>query len=629
VSEKVRADFGDGAPAVLVDPGTPVVEAAALAGIELQTPCGGRGKCRQCRVVALGDGLTPPDAVELAALSTEEIADGIRLGCRARLVTDATIRVPESSRISSTTVLEEGLVEAVELDPNVRLARASAPEPVLEDQRADLRRVAMAIGGGSGQDCTIADLALLRELPQRLRDAAFEPVVVTIGDRIVEVLSGAAERRAYGCAVDIGTTTVVAYLVELGQGRRVGTGAAPNPQGGHGADVVSRVEYADTGAAALQELQDEAVGVVNHVIGEACEEAGGIQRDDLYEVTVVGNTCMIHLFLGLTPHYVARAPYIPVVDQPLCLSPRETGVEMNPRGEVYILPNIAGWVGADTVGGLLATRLAESSGPTAAMDIGTNGEVMLWSGEESLVCSTAAGPAFEGAQIAHGMRAARGAVEHVRLGEQGVEVETIGDEPAVGICGSGLLDSLAVLLDLGVVDQAGKMADAAAAAVLPEHVQSRLGGEGNDRHFVLVPPEQAGAGQPIVVTQRDVRQLQLAKGAVRAGLEVLFAEAGIAAADLQRVLLAGAFGSYLERRSAVRIGLVPPMPLAQIIPVGNAAGAGAVLALVSRRERKSAARIAREVRHVELSSRPDFQMQFMETMLFPDAQEAGSGSGGR
>jgi uncharacterized 2Fe-2S/4Fe-4S cluster protein (DUF4445 family) len=325
---------------------------------------------------------------------------------------------------------------------------------------------------------------------------------------------------------------------------------------------------------------------------------------------------MEHLFLGLSPRNLARAPYISVIDEPLRLGARDAGLRINPGGEVFLLPNIAGWVGADTVGALLATRLAESPGPALAIDMGTNGEVMLWSGKETIVCSTAAGPAFEGAQIQDGMRAARGAIEHVRATEEGIVVRTIENRPAVGICGSGLLDALAVLLDLGVVDSAGRMADEARAAELPEVYRTRLSGAGNDRCFELVEGDRTASGEPIVLTQRDVRQLQLAKGAMRAGVEVLLTEAGLEAEDLDRILLAGAFGAYIDRRSAVRVGLVPG-PLSRIRAVGNAAGAGAVLALASTMEREQATRIARTARHLELSARADFQMQFMETMLFP------------
>lgn len=611
---KVRAEFGPGGEVALVDPHTLVVDAAAQVGIELQTPCGGKGRCGRCRVVASSrDGLAPADEVERNAVPPEELGRGVRLACRARITGETRVEVPAASRLGTGSILEEGLVEGVPPAPNVRRVALELPRPALEDQRADLRRVLSALGVGIG-DCE-ADLGLLRELPERLREADFRPAAVLIGHRLVDVRGCDESPHVYGCAIDIGTTTVVAYLVELESGRVVGTGSAPNPQGARGADVVSRVEFADSGPEALAELHDAAIAVVNQVVEEACRE-GAVAPQDVYELTVVGNTCMAHLFLGLSPHHVARAPYIPVVDQPLRLSAVELGVWINPRGEVHVLPNIAGWVGADTVGVLLSTRLAQSGGPTLAVDIGTNGEVMLWSGERTLVCSTAAGPAFEGAQIRHGMRAAVGAIEHVRTADGRVVVHTIGEAPAVGLCGSGLLDAVAVLLDLGVVNSAGLMADGSAAQGLPPEVASRLSGEGQDRQFALVPAEESGLDEPIALTQRDIRQLQLAKGAVRAGIEVLLAESGLRATDLERILLAGAFGSYIDRASAVRLGLVPALHLAQIVAVGNAAGAGAVMALTSLEERRKAAGLAESVTHVELSTRPDFQMLFMETMLF-------------
>ncbi len=613
---KVRATFRPGGESAVVRRGTPVVEAAALAGITLNTPCGGKGKCGQCRVVShLLEGLAPPDEVEQEALSQDELAAGWRLACRAQLVGDAIVEIPADTRMVGGTILEAGLVELGEPRPNVSLTPLSLAKPSLQDQRSDLRRILDSLDRNA---CDArSDVRLLHDLPQRVREADFDLVAVAVGPRLADVRPVRGLRGAYGCAVDVGTTTVVAYLVELASGHVIATGSAHNPQGLHGADVVSRVEYADTGEEALQTLRREATGVVNEVIGLACKKAGGVRRRDIYEVTIVGNTCMEHLFLGLPPRNIARAPYIPVVDEPLRLGARNAGLRINPGGEVYLLPNIAGWVGADTVGALLATRLSESRGPALAIDLGTNGEVMLWSGRETLVCSTAAGPAFEGAQIGQGMRAARGAIEHVRATEEGIAVRTIEGQPAVGICGSGLLDALATLLDIGVVDSMGRMADETRAAVLPELYRSRLSGEGNDRQFELVPAAQTASAEPMALTQRDVRQLQLAKGAMRAGVEVLLTEAGLRAEDLDRILLAGAFGAYIDRRSAVRVGLVPGLPLSRIRAVGNAAGAGAVLALASTTEREQATRIARTSRHIELSSRADFQMQFMETMLFP------------
>ena len=617
MATKIRAEFGPGGDVAFVDPGTPVVEAAAIAGIELQTPCGGKGKCGQCRVMTRSDnGLTPPDEIELASLEADDIAAGTRLACRASIVADVRIDVPETSRIVGSAILEYGLVEASDPAPNVACTPLDMPDPALDDQRSDLRRVLVGLPDGSLSGPM--DLTLLRDLPATLRDSGFSPTAVTIGGRLADVREPDFT-QAYGAAVDIGTTTVVVYLVDLATGRVVGTGSGPNPQGAHGADVVSRVEFADTGDEALATLSGEAIAVVDEAIAEACAEAGSVRCENIYEVVVVGNACMTHLFLGLTPHHVARAPYIPVVDQPVRVVAADAGLRINPRGEVYLLPNIAGWVGADTVGVLLSTKLADSEGPTAAIDIGTNGEVMLHANGKTLVCSTAAGPAFEGAQIQDGMRAATGAIEHVAATDGEISISTIGDAPAVGLCGSGLLDALAALLDLGVVNSAGRMADDAAAEELPEAIRARLGGDGQERQFILVPADETASGNPIVITQGDVRQLQLAKGAVRAGLDTLVRELGLQATDLDRILLAGAFGSYIDRRSAVRIGLVPPLPLTRIAAVGNAAGAGAVLALASTEERTRAVGLAEDCVHIELSSRADFQMLFMETMMFPSA----------
>ncbi|MGQ9732540.1 MAG: ASKHA domain-containing protein [Candidatus Zipacnadales bacterium] len=611
---KARAEFGPGGEVVFVNVGTPVVEAAALAGIQLQTPCGGRGRCARCRIIAASsDGLTLPDEVERTSLSADELAQGVRLGCRAKIIADTHIWIPPASRLSGDAILEAGLVEGITPQPNVHCTTLSLSEPTLSDQRADLRRILAGLGIESGDNGT--ELSLLRDLPTRLRETNYQPIAVAVGDRLVDLRTPGTLEHVYGCAVDIGTTTVVAYLVELESGKVLGTGSAPNPQGTHGADVVSRVEFADSGSNGLATLHEEAITVVNQVIAAACAEAN-VLVDDVYEITVVGNACMMHLFVGVTPRYIARAPYIPAFDQPLQLSAAELALHINPRAQVYVLPNIAGWVGADTVGVLLSTRLTQSAAPTLAVDIGTNGEVMLWSGQQLLVCSTAAGPAFEGAQIRHGMRAAAGAIAHVHATQDGLALQTIGNLPPVGICGSGLLDAVAELLDLGVINSSGLMLEAAALESLSPTLASRLQGHGQQREFVLARPEESGTGKAITLTQADVRQLQLAKGAIRAGIEVLLAESGLQAVDLERILLAGAFGSYIDRVSAVRIGLVPELPLPRIVSVGNAAGAGAVMALISLAERHRAAELAETAKHVELSTRSDFQRLFMETMLF-------------
>jgi uncharacterized 2Fe-2S/4Fe-4S cluster protein (DUF4445 family) len=328
---------------------------------------------------------------------------------------------------------------------------------------------------------------------------------------------------------------------------------------------------------------------------------------------VVGNTAMNHLFMGLDPRYVAQAPYVPVSALPQELRQSDAGIVMHPRGNVFCLPVIAGFVGADTVAVILATDMLKRDKPTLAVDIGTNGEIALWTGDGLLVASCAAGPAFEGAQIEHGMRAAPGAIEHISIVDGDVELKTIDNQPPVGICGSGLFDAMAVLLELGVVDSSGRFSDKNPDS-WPAQIGRRILGAGNERRFVFSDPDADGH---VCLSQRDVRELQLAKGAVRAAIELLLEHAGLQSDDLDEIVLAGAFGNYINPRSAVRIGMLPDLPLGLIKGVGNAAGAGALLALICLDEREDANQIAASAEHLELSRSPQFQMAFMETMLFP------------
>ena len=612
----VTVGFHPAGGVVRVPAGTAVSQAAAAAGVELVTPCGGQGRCKRCRVVVRGPGLTPPDDVERDALGEDALARGVRLACRARLSGNAEVEVPASSTTAAAQILERSVRREVPVAPNVRRVPLQIATPSLEDQRSDLARLLAALPAHE-RPSHIAVQAMAA-LPSALRTSDYRVRAVLVGDHLTAVEPDGREAgRCCGVAVDIGTTTVVVYLLDLETGEQLAAASAHNTQAVHGADVVSRVDYAGSTPRGLQELREVVLGVVNRLLEEACVEAG-VEAQQVHECTVVGNTCMMHLFLGLSPKYIAQTPYIPVSVSSYEALACEVGVGISPAGSVYCLPCIAGWVGADTTGVLTAVALDSDPRPRLALDIGTNGEVMLWTGTELLVCSTAAGPAFEGAQIEHGMRAARGAIERIALLDGDLEVATIGEAPAVGICGSGLLDAIAVLLDAAVLDPSGRLVPPDQEGAVAGGMRTRLNGEGNQRHVVLVPAEDAGREDgPVWVSQRDVRQVQLAKGAIRAGVETLLAEGGLQAEDLEEIILAGAFGSYISKRSAVRAGLIPQLPLERIRSVGNAAGAGAVLALLSLHERAEATRLAARARHVELASRPDFQMRFMETMLFP------------
>jgi uncharacterized 2Fe-2S/4Fe-4S cluster protein (DUF4445 family) len=601
---------------VVVPAGTRVSDAAEQAGVPLSLPCGGHGKCGKCRVTLLTGELTPPDEAELQHLKNDGLALGVRLACVARVESDCALYVTPAARVIGDKTLAANLIRSVELRPGVRQYCLELPHPSLSDQRSDFRRLVDDLEPLSGplHGCVTA----LRDLPAALRNGEFRVCATFVGRRLVDVDPAALPPRCLGAAVDIGTTTVVAYIMDLLTGEQLATAAAHNPQARHGADVISRIEYANTHPDGLAELQREAAEVVNQVVADALSSVDE-KHSHLYEMTVVGNTCMQHLFAGFDPRNLAQAPFIPVSSDPIKMWPLDCGAQMHPRGSVYCLPSVAGFVGADTVGVVLAADLTSRTDPVLAVDIGTNGEVALWSGEKLFVASCAAGPAFEGVQIQYGMRAAPGAIESIAVCDDDLHVQTIDDQPAVGICGSGIFDAMASLLQSGLCDPMGRMANGQVPEGLAANIARRLEGEGPQRKVLLATAGDGAKTENIYITQRDVREIQLAKGAVRAAIEVLLKEAGLTAADLGDVLLAGAFGNHISPASAVRIGMLPDIPLERIRGVGNAAGAGAILALLSTEERERATEIARQATHLELSSRLDFQMTFADTMLFPGA----------
>jgi len=594
-----------------VDAGTLLSDAAHRAGLSLHLPCAGAGRCGKCRVTVLSGDVGEATDAELASLTPAELDAGVRLACQVPVRGDAIVQLPPEAHVVGQKSLDGGVLRPVALEPVARQVSVTLTKPSLQDQRSDFDRLADALAS------TVPDLhgcpAALGLLPSALRADGFSVTASLVGSRLVDVIAGMTPPPTYGAAVDIGTTTVVVYVVDLLTGELKGTAAAYNEQGRHGADVISRIEYCSSNSQGLEELRGLVVKTVDDAMAQALADCGR-GASDVYEVTVVGNTAMNHLFIGMDPRHLAEAPYVPVSARAHELRPSEAGISMHPRGSVFCLPSIAGFVGADTVGVLLATDIARRGHAVLAVDIGTNGELALWSGKELLVASCAAGPAFEGAQIEFGMRAAPGAIEHVSIGATDVQVQTIAKQPAVGICGSGLFDAMAVLLELGAVEPSGRFRDTELPETTPEAIRSRLVGEGRERRFILGDP---AAAAPVYLSQGDVRELQLAKGAVRAAADLLLQEAGIEPQDVGEVLLAGAFGNYIDPVSALRMGMLPQVPVERIRGVGNAAGAGALLALVSQHERQRALELAREARHIELSRRPDFQMAFMETILFP------------
>ncbi|MGH7313183.1 MAG: ASKHA domain-containing protein, partial [Candidatus Rokuibacteriota bacterium] len=438
--------------------------------------------------------------------------------------------------------------------------------------------------------------------------------VTTFAGRILAVERGDTSTMKFGLAIDIGTTTVVTTLLELESGEQLASVSSLNPQSVFGGDLMSRIAFAQFNPGNLKKLTTRIVGLLNQHVAEVCREAGVLPKW-IYKVVVVGNTCMHHLLLGIDPSWVGLAPYAPVMRHPFVLPARDLFLKVAPEARVCLLPLVAGFVGADAVAVAMATRIDVGHSLRLAVDIGTNGEVIMGSRQRLWACSAPAGPAFEGAQIRHGMRGAQGAIDRLVV-EDDLRVHTIGETPPLGICGSGLIDLLAGLLQAGVIDPSGliRVEDREA---LPPRLRERVTMRGEERLVVVLRAGEADAPREIVLTQEDVRQVQLAKGAIASGVAMLLHVAGVAVGEVDELMLAGGFGNYVSIPSAIRIGLIPPLPLTRVRYVGNAAALGAQLALLSEAERRRADEVARRIEHVSLAAHPDFEQIFVDAMNFP------------
>lgn len=417
-----------------------------------------------------------------------------------------------------------------------------------------------------------------------------------------------------GVAFDIGTTTVVGMLWDLESGKLLCTRAATNPQNEFGMDVMSRITYCGKNCERNKELKDRIVGCLNDMIRKMCKKAR-CSTDEISKVSICGNTTMSHIAAGFSPESLAVAPFAPAYTGMLRMKAIMTGLSLRPMTDVVILPNIAGHVGGDITAGAAASRVLEREGLNLFIDIGTNGEMIMSDGELAYACSTAAGPAFEGASIECGMRAADGAIEKVWIEDGSVMFRTIGETKPQGICGSGLIDLVAQMLDAGLINKKGRLisAEDAEEAGLPQGIVERLAEYDGKREFVIVEDED---GDDIVITQNDIREVQLAKGAVAAGVSLMLDKMGKTIDDIDKVMVAGAFGSYIDKESAVRIGLLPAVGMEKIISVGNAAGTGVSMALVSEVELKNAEELPKKVRHLDLAAEEKFQKTYMKAMGF-------------
>jgi len=588
---------------------TTVMEAVAQAGVTVTAPCGREGGCGKCRV-EVTSGVAPPSGVEREALTAAQLASGVRLSCQARVVGDASVTVPAASRAADMRVLLGGVSRGVPFEPNVVKTAAELPEQTLENPVAKLEHLRRTMDLRADLR---ADLGLLRRMPGALEASGGRVTAVACGDRLIALEAGDTSGRGFGVALDLGTTTVVGALVDLTTGKGLGMASAVNRQTAYGHDVIGRINMTVEQADGLETLRRAALETLNFVVERLTQEAG-VSREEVYEATVVGNATMVHLLLGVPPRFLGRLPYVAVVGDAVDLRAQEAGLGIHPDGRVYVLRNIARFVGADTVGAILASGLDEDDGRVRMMaDIGTNCEIALRVDHRLIVCSTPAGPAFEGARIACGMYAAPGAIEEVKI-DGDVRVKVIGGGAPRGLCGSGLVDVGAELLRAGVVDETGRMLglgelDGRVSPALRQRVMEEASG-------LAFRVANGEGGEAIRLTQRDIRELQLAKGAIRTGIDLLLERAGLGVGDLDELCLAGGFGNYIDKRNAIRLGLIPDLPLERLRFIGNGALAGARMALVSTAMRRRGEGVAREAEHLQIAGTPDFQMRFSEAMLF-------------
>lgn len=611
MADRVVLTFQPVGKQIKVPVGTTVLEAAEQLDYSLDSSCGGLGTCGKCRL-RLIEGSVAFAEPEIEHLSREERYQGIRLACCLRAESPLTLELLTVYVVPAAKLQLLPRERAGAVESEIHRYVVSLSPPVLGNSHS----LWMAVEQGLPAGCTLSP-GILSSLSAELWFQSKVVTVTTYRHHVLDLEIGETAAHCYGVAVDVGTTTLAAYLLDLQSGRLLASAAKTNGQQRYGADVVSRIKFAVEGEKGRIRLQRRILADINHLIAALCQDAG-ISKSHIYRLMLVGNTAMFHFFLGLDPYSLGTAPYIPFWDGEATFRCKEMGIEVNQGALGTFLPPIAGFVGSDTLAMILAEGFDENIGTRLGIDVGTNGETVLTDGNRILCCSNAAGPAFEGAHIEAGMQGFPGAIERVTLTSNGIEVGVIGHVPPLGICGSGLIDAVAALLDAGIIDYTGRLCSPETApSTLSAALLSRIGEDERGRFFVLVPAEETAQRKAICLTQKDIRELQLATAAIAAAIRILMAELHLYIEDLDEVILAGAFGNHLSLQSSIRIGLLPPVSLFKIRFVGNAAGAGARQALLSAQERNRIQTIKRRVEYIELAGRADFQEHFVSAMHFP------------
>jgi uncharacterized 2Fe-2S/4Fe-4S cluster protein (DUF4445 family) len=618
--------------------GTNLLQAAQELGVELESICGGRQTCGKCQIIveegyfpkhginSSSDHLSSPGALE-KEYDQEHNLNNHRLACAAQLKGDVLITVPEESQAHKQIIAKAATDRVIDVDPAIRQLYVETEPAKLGDPRGDWERLTKALEDQWHLSDLEIDSKALTSLQSILRQGNFSVTVTIWQDKKVLRIQPGFQEGIFGLAIDIGSTTVVVHLCDLRTGEVLTTKSAMNPQVRYGEDLMSRVSYANTEPQGLQRMNRLIIKTLNDLADKATQEAS-LSTEDVTDVVIVGNTVMHHIMLGIHPAQLGIAPFALATYSALDLNARDIGLNLNPSCQLHVLPLIAGHVGADNVGVMLAETPGEKDGISLVVDVGTNAEIILGDRSQVLVASSPTGPAFEGAQITHGQRAAPGAIERVRIDPDTLEpriqvigfpkwIDTLSQEEippeakASGICGSGIVEAIAEMYLAGIINSKGHFITTIAERT------PRLRLKGRTAEYILVDKELTSTGSPIIVTQNDVRAIQLAKAALYAGTKLLMDHRGVDHVD--RVVLAGAFGTYIDPFHAMVLGLIPDCDLENVVAVGNAAGDGARLALLNRELRTKAVRLARSANYVETPLETTFQEEFVAALNLPHA----------
>ena len=626
MDDQVVVAFAPEGQMTQVPAGTSLLDAATAAGLQIDAPCGGQGRCGRCKVTVAGEGL---ERRANARLTAAEVAAGVALACQAFVTGPVEVTLPpdrdEQVRPHGHAAAEPQALPVTcdwRRNPAVRTYDVEIEPPSLDDNASDFDRLRRALAQQHGITEVRAELPLLRGLSRDLRMAGWKVNVALemrdwvygtyLPPRLIRIYPSAFGQRSMGLAVDVGTTSIVAYLVDFETALVVDTGSAYNKQITCGEDVISRIIYARR-KGGLRRLQRLVVETINDILAEL-RPRNRIEHYEIQEVVIAGNTTMTHLLLGLDPRYLREEPYIPALTMPPKLVAGELGLDVNELARVHLMPAVGSYVGGDITAGVISSGMYAADALTLFVDIGTNGEIVLGNKDWLIACACSAGPAFEGGGVTHGMRASSGAIEDVWINAETLEpsFRTVNDAPAEGLCGSGLIDLLGELLATGVLDKSGRL-DRELASLTPRVQVS----DGGVAQYVVAFADEAGADHDIVLTESDVTSLLRAKAAIYAGYSVLCRSVGVELADVQQLLIGGAFGQYLDVEKAIRIGLLPDLPLERFHFVGNTSALGAYTALLCVNVRHDVLDVAAKMTYLELSADATFMDEYMSALFLP------------